>query len=152
MKSYTKLVLMVAFAVLFVSTFATADTPGAHPAYLHALSTLRAARAHLNVETGSKRGDDSERHAIAEIDSALHELQVAAISDGKSMNDHAPVDAQLSRGDRLHHALDLLWQARQDIDQHESDDFAKGLKHRALQHIDEAWRAIQIAIDPTWHQ
>ena len=147
MKSYAKLVLMVAFAVLFVSTFAAADTPGAHPAYLHALTDLRGARSLLAVETGSYRLNANEKYAIEGIDAAMQVLRDAAINDGKSLSDHPPLDSGWSRTDRLHRAYDLLASAARDIDQRESDNFANGLKHRALHHIGDAMKAVQAAID-----
>ncbi len=75
MKSYAKLIFMATFAVLLLTTFAAADTPGAHPAYLHALTDLRHARAHLNVETPNARVDAAEAHAIDEIDAAIREVR-----------------------------------------------------------------------------
>ena len=47
----TKLFLMAVSAVLLLTTFAAADTPGVHPAYLRALTDLRSARAHVAVMT-----------------------------------------------------------------------------------------------------
>src|SRR5208337_4426590 len=55
MKSYAKKILMATFAVLLMGAFAAADTPGAHPAYLHALTDLRHARAHLGKMTPNER-------------------------------------------------------------------------------------------------
>ncbi len=43
--------------------------------------------------------------------------------------------------------MELLDKAHDDIDRHESDDWARGLKHRALHHIDEARKAVHHAID-----
>jgi hypothetical protein len=147
MKSYAKLIMMATFAVLLLTTFAAADTPGAHPAYLHALTDLRHARAHLSVETPNARVDADEARAIDEIDAAMREVREAAIDDGKPMSDHPPVDARWGRPERLRRAMELLNQAHDDIDRHESDDWARGLKHRALHHIDEARKAVHHAID-----
>ena len=147
MKSYAKLILMAAFAVLMMSAFAAADTPGAHPAYLHALTDLRHARAHLERMTPNERVDADEQRAIDEIDAAIREVKEAAIDDGKPLSDHPPVDASWGRPERLRRAMELLNKAHDDIDQHESDDWARGLKHRALHHIDEARKAVHHAID-----
>ena len=147
MKSYAKLIMMATFAVLLLTTFAAADTPGAHPAYLHTLTDLRHARAHLSVETPNARVDADEARAIDEIDAAMREVREAAIDDGKPMSDHPPVDARWGRPERLRRAMELLNQAHDDIDRHESDDWARGLKHRALHHIDEARKAVHHAID-----
>jgi len=143
----TKVFLFAACAVLLLTTFAAADTPGAHPAYLHALTDLRHARAHLERMTPNARVDRDEEIAISEIDAAIREVKEAAIDDGKPLSDHPPVDARMDRQGRLRRALELLDSAHHDIDEHESDGFARGLKHRALHHIDEARKAVRHAIE-----
>lgn len=115
-----------------------ADDPGKHPAYLHALTDLRHARAHLDKLTPSDRVDDEETHAIREIDAAINEIKKASIDDGKDLNDHPPVDVQMDKKGRYHRTIELLDRARHDIAEKEDDQFAHGLRHRALQHIDEA--------------
>jgi hypothetical protein len=151
MKSYAKLVLMATFAVLLMSAFAAADTPGAHPAYLHALTDLRHARAHLALETPNWRMDRDEQSAVNAIDAAIRDVKEAAIDDGKPLSDHPPVDAHWNRADRLHRALELLDRAHDDINQHESDGWARGLKKRSLHDIDEARKAVHHAIDAEHH-
>jgi hypothetical protein len=146
MKSYAKLIMMATFAVLLLTTFAAADTPGAHPAYLHALTDLRHARAHLERMTPNARLNADEQRAIDEIDAAIREVKEASIDDGKPLSDHPPVDARMDRPGRLRRAMELLDQAHRDIDEHESDSYARGLKHRALHHIDEARKAVHHAI------
>ncbi len=147
-----KLLVMSACAVLLLTTFAAADTPGAHPAYLRALTDLRHARAHLERMTPNARVDANEQRAIDEIDAAIREVKEAAMDDGKPLGDHPPVDARMDRPGRLRRALELLDQAHNDIDQHESDGFARGLKHRALHHIDEARKDVHRAIDARWRE
>jgi hypothetical protein len=147
-----KLSLMAACAVLLLTTFAAADTPGAHPAYLHALTDLRHARAHLERMTPNARVDEFEQRAIDEIDAAIREVKEAAIDDGKPLSDHPPVDAGMDRPGRLRRAMELLDEAHRDIDEHESDGYARGLKHRALHHIDEARKSVHHAIDARWHE
>ncbi len=152
MKSYAKLFLAAAFAVLLMTTFAAADTPGSHPAYLHALTDLRHARAHLQGATPNARIDADEQRAIDEIDAAIREVKEASIDDGKNLNDHPPVDAGMDRPGRLRRALELLDQAHNDIDMHESDGYAKGVKKRALHHIDEARKSVRDAIKVRQHE
>jgi hypothetical protein len=147
-----KLFLMATFAVLLLSTLALADTPGAHPAYLHALTDLRHARAHLALETPNWKMDRDEQIAVEEIDAAIREVKEAAIDDGKNLNDHPPVDARAPRADRLRRAVELLDSAHHDIDEHESDGYAKGLKKRALHHIDEARKAVHHAMEAQRHE
>ena len=129
-------ILAVFLTVCAALTFA--DDPGRHPAYLHALTDLRDARAHLDRLTPSDRVDDEETHAIREIDAAINEIKKAAIDDGKDLRDHMPVDAHLDKRGRYHRALELLDRAHHDISEREDDDFAHGLRHRALEHIDAA--------------
>jgi hypothetical protein len=152
MKRYAKMALMATFAILMLSAFAAADTPGAHPAYLHALTDLRHARAHLDRMTPNERVDMDEQRAIDEIDAAIGAVKEAAIDDGKPLNDHPPVDARWGRSDRLHRAMELLDKAHKDIDEHESDGWARGLKHNALHHIDEARKAVHHAMDAERHE
>lgn len=145
MKNLTKTILLFAFAAL-LTTFAVADTPGQHPAYLHALTDLRHARAHIDKFTTDGRKDSDEAKAVRAIDAAIDDIKKAAIDDGKNLNDHPPVDESWDRTNRFRRALELLDGACRDIDQHESDGWARGVKHRALGHIDEARRAIHHAM------
>jgi DUF917 family protein len=115
------------------------EAPGRHPAYLHALTDLRVARWEL-----AKRGGDAEMKwdeatAIAEIDACIGEIKRAAIDDGKDVNDHPKEDAgKLDRRARLHDALKLLRNAHKDINEKEDNGFAKGLRDRALGHLNKA--------------
>jgi hypothetical protein len=110
---------------------------GQHPAYLHALTDLRTARAHLERPNhGELRAQ--ERDAIHEIDVAIGEIKKAAIDDGKNLEDHPAVDSKLDWPGRLHRAIELLKKSRNDISQNEDNRFAQGLQIRALEHIDKA--------------
>jgi len=129
---------LLALVVAACATITFADEPGKHPAYLHALSDLRDARAHLDRLTPSDRLDNEEEHAIREIDGAINEIKRASIDDGKNLNDHPPIDAHLGKKGRYHKALELLDRAHHDISEREDDQFAHGLRHRALDHIDAA--------------
>lgn len=146
MKNFAKVFLLFAFAAL-LTTFAAADTPGPHPAYLHALTDLRHARAHIDKFVMNGRVDSEESHAIRAIDAAISDIKQAAIDDGKNLNDHPPVDEHFDRAGRYRRALELLDGAYNDINQHESNGWNRGLKDRALGHIDEARRAIRHAME-----
>ena len=135
-------VALVVFAVAVCVSFSLAEEPGRHPAYLHALSDLRDARAHLEQMTPSGRMDREEEHAIREIDAAIDEIKRAAIDDGKNIHEHMPVDAHMERIGRFHKALELLDKAHNDVAREEDDAFAHGLRNRAVQHIDEAHRIV----------
>jgi len=130
------------FVVAVCATLTFADEPGAHPAYLHALTDLRHARAHLERMTPSDRMDREQERAIGEIDKAIAEIKHAAIDDGKNLNDHPPVDQHMDWGGRYHKTLELLDRAHHDIAEREDDGFAHGLRRRALEHIDEAHRIV----------
>ena len=117
-----------------------ADQPGKHPAYLHALTDLRHARAHLERRGGDAQMKWDERTAIKEVDAAIHEIKEAAIDDGKNLQDHPPVDAKADYAGRLHRALELFRKAEKDCHEEEDNNFARGLQKRALQHIKEAIR------------
>jgi hypothetical protein len=140
---------VLVFFLAVCAALSFADDPGKHPAYLHSLSDLRAARAHLDRLTPSDRVDDEETHAIREIDAAINEIKKASIDDGKDLNDHPPVDVHMDKKGRYHRALELLDKAHHDISEREDDQFAHGLRHRALEHIDEAHRILDHLIMQT---
>ena len=139
---------LIAFVLCTLALPATlfADTPGKHPAYLHALSDLRHARAHLDKLGPDDVVDNDSMHAIHEIDAAIGEIKRASIDDGKDLNDHPPIDAHLSHTDRFHKALELLDKAHSDVARAEADEGAVGLRDRALHHIDEAHHAVEAAL------
>ena len=119
--------------------------PREHPAYLHALTDLRHARAHLERPGGGEL-KDQEKKAIHEIDEAINEIKKASIDDGKNIDDHPPVDAGLAWPGRLHRALELLDRAHRDVSEEEDNAFAQGLQARAIEHIDRAHHHVEEAI------
>ena len=123
--------------VLLAPLTAQADMPGPHPAFLHALTDLRHARAHLEKPRNPQVNWD-EKVAIKAVDDAINEIKKASIDDGKPLSDHPPVDAGLDHVGRLKRALELLRKAKKDISERESNDFAHGLRDRAVGHIDRA--------------
>jgi len=142
-----KLMLAISVLLLFVPAYSSAKPAPSpeHPAYLHALSDLRDARAHLQRPDGGELRDQ-EKKAIHEIDEAINEIKKASIDDGKDLNDHAPVDAGLDWRGRLHKSLELVNKAHNDVSREEDNSFAQGLQRRALDHIDKAHRHIEEAI------
>jgi len=142
---------LIPFLVLFVTNlsitnFSFADTPGAHPAYLHALTDLRGARAHLDNRGGSAKLQREDGIAVKEIDACIEEIKKASIDDGKNLNDHPGEDAGADRVGDVHRARQLLDNTKKDISGKEDDKFARGLKKRALHHLDEALHHIDEAI------
>jgi hypothetical protein len=143
-----KMVAMVAVAAMlsFGSTKSQAQVPGPHPAYLHALSDLRAARAYLSegFQWGPVRAEDD--HAIREIDAAIARIKQAAIDDGKPLSDHPRIDAHLEPRGRFAKANELLFAAHQDLDKAEDVPQSRGLRNDALRHIDAAHNIVDHAV------
>lgn len=147
MKSLNKLTFFVFALLLFSPAFISAkpQPPKEHPAYLHALTDLRHARAHLQRPDGGELREQ-EKKAIHEIDEAINEIKKASIDDGKDLNDHPAVDAGLDWRGRLHRSLELVNKAHNDVAQEEDNGAAQGLQQRALEHIDKAHKHIEEAI------
>jgi hypothetical protein len=144
MKSIFSLLLVLALAGI-AALPVSAQVPGPHPGYLHALSDLRTARfivSHNNP-------DPRVQGVVGEIDRALGEINQAAIDDGKNVDDHLPIDANLDFHGRYRKALDLLDHAHRDIARFEDNAYASGLQHRALHHIDAAHQEL-LGIVSAW--
>ena len=122
-----------------------------HPAYLHALSDLRYARALLERPTHGAEVRWDENRAISQLDAAIRDIKDAAIDDGKPLNDHPPVDTGGRHRDRLRHAIDLMDKAARDIEQHEDNAYSSGMRGRALGHLRESIRAVREAINDRGH-
>lgn len=148
MKPLLKLSLLaVTAAVTLLSPLANRDlhAQGRHPAYLHALSDLRDARAHLQrPDGGALRAEESA--AIHDIDEAIAEVKRAAIDDGKNIEDHAPVDVHMPWAGRLHKAHELLEKARRDVTKEEDNPETRGLQARVVEHIDHAIHHVDDAL------
>jgi hypothetical protein len=146
MKSIARLTAVALFFGLFLTLGSSnASAQGKHPAYLHALTDLRAARAHLE-SGGAWELRHEEKEAIRAIDDAIGDIKRASIDDGKDLNDHPPVDAGLDHTGRLHRAKQLLEKAHQDIAHEEDNSFAQGLQQRSFDHIDKAIHDVDAAI------
>ena len=121
------------------------QVPGPHPAYLHALSDLRLARAYLDQIAWPPVQRDEE-HAIREIDAAIAEIKRASIDDGKGLGDHPPIDVRMRPDGRFRKALELLDRAHNDTARAEDVPQARGMRDRAVRHIDEAHGTVDDAI------
>ena len=146
MKLKTRSMLSGLVALLSLSFAAHADMPGKHPAYLHALTDLRTARWMLEHRPGDAAVSGREDVAITEIDAAIGEIKHASIDDGKNLQDHPKVDVGADRPGRLHKALELLRKTRNDVAREEDDPAVRGLRDRAIGHIDGAIHATEHAI------
>jgi hypothetical protein len=119
-----------------------------HPRYLHAMSDLRSAYwlvAHH--ESSDPVARPEERRAQDEIARAYQHLRDASIADNKDIRDQPPANMNFfdHRG-RMHHALDLLHEARRDVEGEEDDPAARGFRAGALRDIDKATQAMELAI------
>ena len=125
---------------------AMADLPGQHPFYLHALTDLRSARWLIEHRPGDAAVSGDEDVAITRIDEAIQDIKKAAIDDGKDLKDHPPVDAKLDKRGRLHRAEELLKKVHADVAREEDDPLTKGLRDRAVHHVDQALHSTAKAI------
>lgn len=149
---FTNKPLLATFLLTLTLPFAAnADVPGKHPFYLHALSDLRAARWMLQHRPGDAAVSAHEDVAIAEIDAAIGEIKHAAIDDGKNIEDHPNVDGPKNRPGRLHRALQLLHKVHSDVAREEDDPITRGLRNRAVGHIDAAIHATDGALADVEH-
>lgn len=146
MKASYRHLLPLLFAAAIPLGAAAQDLPGKHPAYLHALTDLRAARWLIEHRPGDARVSADEDVAITRIDEAIGEIKHAAIDDGKDIHDHPPVDMHLDNRGRLHQAEELLRKVHSDIAREEDDPLTRGLRDRAVHHVDEAIGATHRAI------
>jgi hypothetical protein len=147
----TAIASIAALTTAILAPAAHAEMPGAHPGYIHALSDLRAARWNLEHRPGDAAVSANEDIAISEIDRAIGEVQKAAIRDGKDTFVRPHEDANLDRPGRLHHAVEMLRAAQNDLNQEEDNPESRGLKHRALDHVGLAIEAARHAIGDAEH-
>jgi hypothetical protein len=147
MRTFTKIALSfaaAAFLLPFMSQSLSAQ--GHHPAYLHALSDLRDARAELQSRPDGGVLHQEEKDAVEEINHAIDEIKKASIDDGKNINDHMHIDAHLPWTGRLHKAKDLLQSAQKDVTQEEDNPATQGLQGRVIMHIDRAHHHVDEAL------
>jgi hypothetical protein len=122
---------------------------GAHPAYIHAISDLRYARA-LLYRSDWRDAMRDQRHAVEEIDRAIDEAKRAAINDGKNIDDHPPVDAHIGWEGRFHQAIDLLNSAMRDLSSEEDNREAAAWRGAARTHVQAARDSVDRAMRDSW--
>lgn len=130
-------------ALFLPATTSQAQGRDRHPAYIHALSDLRLARAYLDRLTPNKSLDAEQQQAIAEIDRAIADIKRASIDDGKSLSEHAGIDANIQRRDRFSRAKEALVAALHDVDHEEDNPDTRGLQKRTIDHIHHAFDLVQ---------
>lgn len=145
------LALAVTGLALAITPFvANADTPGRHPAYLHARSDLRAAQILMRIREEA----NVRRHLVEadrEVEAAIGEIDRASVIDNKDLEDHPRVDMNLDRRDRFRKTVELLREARADIGREEDNRRAREWRDAAFRHIDLALDHIHKAsVDLHW--
>ena len=143
MRNLRTVTLLVMAAGFLPMTMTAQQVPGPHPAYLHALSDLRAARHYLHDNwawSPVKRDDDA---AIRQIDGAINAIKMAAIDDGKGLDDPFPIDTSLSPHDRFRKADELLYSAHNDLAKAEDVPQSRGLRNQALAQVDHAHEIVK---------
>jgi len=132
--------VIAAFAIVAAPTLLPAQDSAKHPAYLHALESLRYARGQVASRGGDTLMKWDEKLVVHEIDEAMREIKIAAFDDGKNLDQHPSVDVKLAYRGRLHRALELLAQANKDCHHEEANGTVRGLQKRAILHIEAAIR------------
>lgn len=146
MKTLVKISLIAVALALFLPVASQQLlAEGHHPHYMHALSDLRFARALLQRPNGGELGVQ-EREAINQIDQAIAALKVAAIDDGKGLEDHAAVDPHWPWAGRLHKSREVLDRAINDCSKEEDNPATRGLQARILEHLQKAHHHVDEAI------
>jgi hypothetical protein len=129
--------VLIGFISLMIPAAMNADTPGRHPAYLHARSDLRVSQQLMRV-----REEPNVTRPLAEasreVEAAIREIDRAAVLDHKDMDDHPRIDSSLNRHDRFAKIVALLRSARVDMGREEDNGRARGWRDAAYMHIDAA--------------
>lgn len=126
-----------------------AAPPAVHPAYLRAISDLRYARALLfRPDWGPVMRD--QRAAVDEIDRAIGDAKRAAIDDGRSPDDHPPIERGLGWEGRFRKAMELLDSAERDLSSAETNGAAGAWRNGALANIRNAKAFVGKAMRDSW--
>lgn len=134
MKNFFRMLMLATVVALAPAVYAQAM----HPAYLHALSDLRAARWLLQHVPGNWVRVNDESNAIRKIDDAITEIRRSSIDDGRDVNFNPKVEEKPDRPGRLRDAESFLRRARADIEQEADAGAIQGLRGRAAAHIEAA--------------
>jgi hypothetical protein len=138
-----KPLILAASALLTLLLFVPATPAKAQmPAYLHALSDLRTARAYLQMDMRPE-GQHARAHAVDEISRAIDDIKVAAGDDGKNPWHTPAPQSGGNPGWPVHSAVRLLREARGDVDHGHDMPENHGLRERSVDHIDHALRELE---------
>jgi hypothetical protein len=133
-----KTLFVAAFALLTFFVLApVAQAQAQFPAYLHALSDLRTARAYLQMPV-KPAAQDACKQAVKEISKAIDEIAKAASDEGKNPQVTPPPQSKGNQSWPIHSAIRLLKEAQTDIEHGRDIPGNKGLRQRSLDHIAKA--------------
>jgi hypothetical protein len=134
------------FSRHLASTAALAETPGKHPAYLHARSDLAKARQLMNLPGEEGNVSVQLRNAVEEVNQAIGEIDRAAVLDHKDMDDHPAIDTNLKCLNKFHEIFRLLRSAQKDIDREEDNPASRVWRNRANGEINEAIKFVKKSV------
>lgn len=125
-------------------SIALADTPGHHPAYLHARSDLR--KAELLLQTPDEFNVTQEaRIAAQKVHNAIQDIDVAGVLDGKNLDNDPQIDTSLNHHDKFEAIYKLLRSADKDLSGKEDNHFVLSWRNRAEAEINQAKHYTAIA-------
>jgi len=140
---------MIGAAMLLTAAAGFADTPGRHPAYLHARTDIR--RAERLMEMRERPEVKADLVAAArEAHEAIREMDAAALWDRKDVIDNPPVDTFPDRPGRFRAMGQFLFSAKRDLEREEDNPAARAWRDRAIHHIDESIRLVRRAARDDW--
>jgi hypothetical protein len=126
-----------------------APVPAIHPAYLHAISDLRYARA-LLYRADWRPVMRDQRAAVDEIDHAIAETKRAAIDDGRNPDDHPPIEARMGWEGRFRKAMELLDSSERNLSEAETNGAAAAWRNVALGNVRNAKAFVAKAMRDSW--
>jgi len=137
---------LAAVALCLCTTSTFAETPGKHPAYLHARSDLAKARQLLRQPGEEGNVAAQLRNAMGEVNQAIGEIDRAAVLDRKDMDDNPAIDTNLKCLNKFREIFRLLRSAQKDIDREEDNPAARPWRNRANGEINEAVQFVKKAL------
>jgi hypothetical protein len=141
MRNFKSLTVAVFALLTFLFLAPATQAHAQFPAYLHAISDLRSARAYLQMD--SRPDQQAARDiAIREISRAIDDMKRAAIEDAKNPWRTPPPQSAGNPNWPIHSAVKLLREARHDAESGRDAPENVGLQVRSIEHIDRALQAL----------
>jgi tetratricopeptide (TPR) repeat protein len=126
-----------------------ADTPGRHPAYLHARSEMRAAERLMMVHDEPNVLRDLQA-AADRVRQAIRLLDEASVIDRKDVEDNPRIDTYPDRVGRFRAIMQMLEGAKRDLSQAEANLSALGWRNAAIAKVNEAEGLVKKAARDDW--